>query len=142
MPLAAAGLPSSSGATCHRLPPAWDLAAEQEDGLPTRLQLCRVCMTFLGLLLFVNDPDAPGLGTGAGAGHEPPRVRAVPGAGDLGAQPSHHGRPQRQDGGAVDARIGWIVSIATKAHASTNGEPTGGRTLNRMLPHKTVVKEG
>lgn len=75
------------------------------NGLPTRLQFRRHCMTFLGLLLLVDDTQAPRLGASAGPGDETTEgqgcLRRV--AETLG----DHSGPQGEDRGAVDADRGW-----------------------------------
>jgi type III restriction enzyme len=81
-----------------------DALAEARDNNEAARQLRGPCVAFLGVLLLVTDAQPPGLCAGAGPGDEPAEcqgsVRRV--AQLLG----HHGRPERQDGGAIDADRG------------------------------------
>jgi hypothetical protein len=95
-----------------------DVPAEQVDRLPPGLQLCGQHVAFLDLLRLLDDPQAPGLGAGAG-----PRDESIEGQGSLWrvAEPlRNHRRPQGQDRsagsrGLVEVRRTWTGSLRAGA---------------------------
>ena len=94
-------------------------AAFRVNCLPPGPQLGRPRVASLGLPRLFDDPQAPGLGTGAGAGDEP--AESQRGLRLVAEAFGHHGCPEGQDRGAVDADRGWCGGHGWGAYRLTGG---------------------